>query len=406
MKVLFISPHYPEEMQGFTRGLAEVGAQVYAVGDVPEAQLPGHVRKYISGYLRVDTLFDEAAALAQILPFAARLQPDRVECLWEPCVLLAAALRERLDVPGMSRDRVLGFRDKTLMKTRLIEAGIRVPHFAKIRTAPEAFAAAESIGYPVVIKPIAGAGSADTFRVDSQAAMEGVLRQIGHLEEANLEEYIDGEEYTYDTVTIRGNPAFESVTQYYPKPMEARHQEWVSPAQLTLRDPFAHPEVHAGIELGRRVLTALGMETGFTHMEWFRKASGEVVFGEIAARAPGGKLVDQMNFANDLDIFREWARAVCWHSFEATPHRRYYCAAVFKRAIGRGRVNAIRGLDALRRRCGRGLVALELTPVGQPRRDWRNTLIGDGFAIIRHPDHHEALRLMGQAISDLRLYAG
>ncbi|HRI06731.1 MAG TPA: ATP-grasp domain-containing protein [Nannocystaceae bacterium] len=406
MKVLFISPHYPEEMQGFTRGLAEVGARVYAVGDVPEGQLPAHVRRHLAGYLQVPSLFDEAAALAAILPYAERLGLDRIECLWEPCVLLAAGLRERLGIPGMSRDAVVGFRDKTVMKARLVEAGIRVPRFAKVTSAQECYAAAESIGYPVVVKPIAGAGSADTYRVESPQAMEKALAQLGHLTEANLEEYIEGEELTYDTVSIHGHPAFESVSQYYPKPMEGRHQEWVSPAQITLRDPFAHPEVHAGIDLGRKVLRALGMGTGFTHMEWFRKPDGEVVFGEIAARAPGGKLVDQMNYANDFDVFREWARAACWQSFEATPHRRYYCAAVFKRALGRGRIKGIRGLDALRRRAGAGLVTAEFTPMGQPRRDWLNTLIGDGFVILRHPDYHEALRLMGQAITDLRLYAG
>ena len=405
MKVLFLAPHYPEEMQGFTRGLAEVGARVYAAGDVPEGQLPAHVRRYLSGYLQAP-LFDEAAALAALLPWAERLGLDRVECLWEPCVLLAAALRERLGVAGMSRDAVLGFRDKTIMKARLVEAGVRVPRFAKVTSAAECLRAAESIGYPIVIKPIAGAGSADTYRVDGEAALERLLPQLGHLTEANLEEYIDGEELTYDTVSIHGQPAFESVSHYYPKPMEGRHQEWVSPAQITLRDPFAHPEVHAGIDLGRKVLRALGMGTGFTHMEWFRRPDGEVVFGEIAARAPGGKLVDQMNYANDFDVFREWARAACWGAFEAVPRRRYYCAAVFKRARGQGRIKAIRGLDELRRRCGPGLVAADFTPVGHPRRDWRNTLIGDGFVILRHPDYHEALRLMAAAVRDLQLFAG
>ena len=183
MKVLFISPHYPEEMQGFTRGLAEVGAQVHAVGDVPHLQLPAHVRRHLTSYTKAPTLFDEAAALDFLLPVCERLRPDRVECLWEPCVLLAASLRERLGIPGMSRDTVLGFRDKTLMKERLRAAGVRVPRFARVQSAAEVHAAAEAIGYPVVIKPIAGAGSADTYRVDSPRGMEKVLAGLGHLDE-------------------------------------------------------------------------------------------------------------------------------------------------------------------------------------------------------------------------------
>ncbi|MCA9638541.1 MAG: hypothetical protein KC420_21075, partial [Myxococcales bacterium] len=146
--------------------------------------------------------------------------------------------------------------------------------------------------------------------------------------------------------------------------------------------------------------------TGFTHMEWFRKPDGEVVFGEIAARAPGGKLVDAMNYASDFDIFREWARAACSRSFEGAPKRRYHVAAVFKRALGRGRIKGVIGLDALRRRCGPGLLACELTPLGEPRRDWLNTLIGDGYVMLRHPDLGEALAMMWQAVTDLKLYAG
>jgi biotin carboxylase len=406
MKVLFISPHYPEEMQGFTRGLAAVGAEVYAVGDVPEAQVPAHVRRHLRGYVQVRELFDEQAALAQLAPVAERLGIERVECLWEPCVLLAAALRERLGLPGMSRDTVLGFRDKTLMKRRLLAAGVRVPRFARVTSAGECFEAAEAISYPVVIKPIAGAGSADTYAIRSPQEMERVLAQLGHLEEANLEEFIDGEEFTYDTVCIDGAPRFESVTKYYPKPMDGRHNEWISPAQLTYADPYARPELKGGIELGRAVLKALGMGTGFTHMEWFRKPDGEVVFGEIAARAPGGKLVDGMNYANDFDVFREWARAACWRSYEGQPARRYHVAAIFKRAIGQGRIQRIVGAEALTQRCGPGLMAMDLTPLGKPRRDWLNTLIGDGFVILRHHDYGECVAMMWQAVKELQLYAG
>ncbi len=57
-------------------------------------------------------------------------------------------------------------------------------------------------------------------------------------------------------------------------------------------------------------IRALGFETGFTHMEWYRKADGEVVFGEIGGRPPGAHQVDQMNYACDFDVYREWARAV------------------------------------------------------------------------------------------------
>ena len=44
-----------------------------------------------------------------------------------------------------------------------------------------------------------------------------------------------------------------------------------------------------GRRMGVEVLQALGFESGYTHMEWYRKADGEAVFGEIAARPPGAR---------------------------------------------------------------------------------------------------------------------
>ena len=77
----------------------------------------------------------------------------------------------------MSVDAVRGFRDKQLMKERVAAAGLRVPRSARIRSVAEAEAAAEKIGYPLMLKPIAGAGSADTYEVGNATELATVLGQ-------------------------------------------------------------------------------------------------------------------------------------------------------------------------------------------------------------------------------------
>ena len=405
MRVLFLAPQYPPEMQQFTRGLAEVGAEVVGVADVPQDQLPPEVKRALSAYVQVPELLDEAAAAEHIVRALGNVRFDRIEALWEPLVLLAATLRERWGIPGMSRDTVLGFRDKGLMKARLRKAGLRVPRAARVQGAAELLEAARHVGFPMAVKPIAGAGSKDTHRVDDVRQLEALLPRLRHVREILAEEFVVGEEYTYDTLCIDGTPVFESVAHYIPKPIEARSQEWISPAQEVFRDPY-QPELLGGIELGRRVLRALGMGTGFTHMEWYRTPAGEAVFGEIACRSPGGNLVDQMNYANDFDVYREWARVVCWKSMEARPARRYHCAMAFKRAQGQGRIQRIEGMEALRALCGPSLVAEQLLPIGSPRRDWRQTLVSDGYLIVRHPDARVCRRMMQAIVTDVRMYAG
>lgn len=404
MKVLFLSPHYPTEMIDFSRGLAEVGATVYGVGDVPAAQLPDRVRPYLHDYLCVPNLLHEEHSLPVLVEAARRIGANRVETLWEPLVLLAARVRDAVGIAGMDHDTTLGFRDKPIMKARLQQAGVRVPRFARADSVRGVLQAAQQIGYPVVLKPVAGAGTADTWRVDDEDQARAKLATMGHVPELSVEEFIQGEEFTYDGVTIQGQPVFESIMQYHPPPLLGRTLEWISPAQITLRDPYI-PALRCGIELGRQVLAALRMNTGFFHMEWFKTASGEAVFGEIGYRNGGAKLVDAINFANDMDIYREWARAVCWHAFEAEPQRKYHVTSVFKRAQGQGRITRIEGVDAVRRRAGSGLVDLDLLPIGHPRRNWKNTLMSDGHVTMRSVDYDDVCGMRDVAVEQLRMFA-
>jgi hypothetical protein len=147
------------------------------------------------------------------------------------------------------------------------------------------------------------------------------------------------------------------------------------------------------------------MHTGFTHMEWFRTPSGEAVFGEIAARAPGAKLVDQMNWANDFDAYRGWAQAVLYGRFDEVAHRRFHVAVVFKRAVGFGHITGIVGHRHIRETCGPHIVEDALLPIGTQRRDWKNTLLSDGWIALRHVDLDTTHRMMRTLIDDLKMYA-
>ena len=405
MNVVFLACSYPPEMRQYTRGLAEVGARVYGVGDQPLESLPAELRGHLADYLQVPRLLDEDDVMARVHAWLRGRSVDRVLANWEPVVILAARLRERLGIPGMSVDVVRGFRDKQLMKERVAAAGLRVPRARRARSAPEVREAADEVGYPLILKPIAGAGSADTYRAGSADEVELVLAKLRHIEEVSCEEFIDGDEFTFDTVCIGGQPAFVNVCQYLPRPLVARTNEWISPVVITVRD-LTQPGLADGLRLGAGVLAALGMQDGFTHMEWFRKPDGEVVFGEIGCRPGGAHLVDQMNYTCDVDLFREWARAVCFGRFEGPTERKYNCAIIFKRAQGQGRITAIHGLERFMARHGRWVVEQRLLPVGHPRRNWKQTLVSDGYIMLRHPDWGEAHRMADEAASEITMYAG
>jgi len=403
MNVVMLSPGFPLEMAYFTRALAQAGASVIGVGDQPIQALPPEARDHLAHYEHV-SLAEEDAVLAALHGLARHAQIDQVECLWEPYMVLAARIRGQLGLPGMTVEQTLPFRDKELMKQVLDEAGVRTPRHASTSTVQGVWEAAERIGYPLIVKPIAGAGSADTFRVDSAAELADVLPMIRHVEVVSVEEFIEAEEYTYDTVCGAGDVLFENISWYRPRPLQARSHEWISPMTVALRATDSE-QLAGGRAMGREVLQALGFRAGFTHMEWYRKDDGEVVFGEIGARPPGARTVDVMNYATDGDLFQMWAEAVLTGTSAPLTHQ-YNAASIFKRAVGSGYITRVEGLDELMAAYADNVCVLDLLPIGAHRRDWRATLISDGMIVVRHPDLDALIELGDRFARDLRIYAG
>jgi formate-dependent phosphoribosylglycinamide formyltransferase (GAR transformylase) len=391
-------------MAFFTRGLQHADNAVIGLGDQPVSGLPAMARDALAHYLPVGSLAAEDAVLGTVRELARQVRIDRVECLWEPYMLLAARLREELGLPGLTVAQTVPFRDKERMKQLLDAAGLRTPWHVAAETVAQVWAAADRVGFPLIVKPIDGAGSADTYRADSAADLDAVLPMVRHVPRVSVEEFIDAEEFTYDTICADGNILFENVCQYHPRPLLTKMHEWISPITMALRD-LEDPGLRGGRELGRAVLGALGFRDGFTHMEWYRKADGEVVFGEIGARPPGARTVDVMNYATDTDLFLAWAHAVTHGRLPQPVERHYNAASVFKRASGAGRITHYEGLDRLLAEYGEQVTAVDLLPVGATRRDWRATTIADGMVIVRHPELARAMVIAERFAAELQIRA-
>ena len=404
MNVLMLSPGFPRELRYFTRGLAEVGAQVIGMGDQHESALEEPARSSVSMYVQVRSWKDEDAVLAQVAELASKVRIDRVECLWEPYMVLAARMRELLGVPGMSVAQTIPFRDKETMKQMLDAAGIRTPHHYRATTVAQVVEAAETIGYPLIVKPIDGAGSVSTYRVDSREQLDEITPLLRSISEVSVEEFVEGDDMTYETLCVDGRIQFYSIATYIPRALDMRENEWVSPITMVYRDPDQE-QLSAGKRMGEAVLKALDFQTGYTHMEWYRTRDGEAVFGEIGARPPGAYLVDLINYASDIDTYTGWAETVVHGRFTQHVERQYNAAWILKRARGQGIIRRHEGLQALMAEIGQHVVMMDLNPVGSPRRDWKNVLVGDGIVVVRHPDLESTMEIMGKVVSRLEIVA-
>ncbi|MBS1152294.1 MAG: putative carboxylase, partial [Myxococcaceae bacterium] len=195
------------------------------------------------------------------------------------------------------------------------------------------------------------------------------------------EEFLKGREYCFDTITLKGKVMFENVSRYFPGPLEVTENPWIQWAVVLPR--VLTPDLDDARLLGRKAIKALGLGTGFTHMEWFRREDGSLAIGEIAARPPGANFVEMMGFAHDADMYKAWARAVADNAFDGPFERKYSVGCAYLRGIGTGRVRRVNGVKEANAKVGKLVVKSKLPKPGQPKSDHYE---GDGYVIVRHPD--------------------
>jgi hypothetical protein len=129
-----------------------------------------------------------------------------------------------------------------------------------------------------------------------------------------LEEFLTGREHTFDSVTIEGNTLWASISDYRPPPLEVLRTPWV---QWTVVLPRAidGAEYDSIKQIGPAALRALGVQTAFTHMEWFARPDGSVAVSEVGARPHGAQLASMIGFSHDIDFYSMWAELVLRGTF-------------------------------------------------------------------------------------------
>lgn len=316
-----------------------------------------------------------------------------------------AMVREWLGIEGPTVEVARRFRDKAHMKDVLRAAGVPVARHAHVRSDRDGWAFAEQVGFPFVLKPPAGAGSRATYRIDGPQDLAQALAEVRPAPDRVMlgEEFLTGAEHTFETLTIGGEPMFHSIGRYYPGPLEVMRQQWIQWVVVLPRD-ISGREFDDTRATGKKVIQALGLVDGMTHMEWFRRPDGSLAVGEIAARPPGAQIVKLMGHAHGADLYRGWARAVVDRAFDGPYERKWSTGIAFLRGVGEGRVAKVDGIEDAQRRMGHLVVEARLPTVGAPRASGYE---GEGWAIVRHEDTEVVKKALFDLITTVRVtYTG
>jgi ATP-grasp domain len=382
---VFVAPFLLEATVRFIEAAAAVpGARLGLVSQDPVEKLPLGLRDRLAGHWRIDDGTDAQQIADATRGLAGQLAGvDRLIGMLEQLQVPLGEVRDALGIAGMSAEVARNFRDKSRMKDVFAAHGVPCARHGVATSAAQASSIADQLGLPVVVKPPAGAGARSTFRIDSADQLAGWLRLDPPTPAAPalIEELVTGAEHSFDSVSVAGRVAWHSIAMYLPTPLEVLENPWIQWAVLLPRsiDGAEYDAIRDGAARG---LQALGMDTGFSHMEWFRLREGRIALSEVAARPPGAQFTSLLSYAHDTDMYAAWARLEILGHFDP-PERRHAVGAAYLRGQGQGVVRGVHGLETLQRELGDLVVEARLPREGQARSE---SYEGEGYVIIRHDE--------------------
>ena len=405
--VVFAIPYAMENTLRFARAAAALpGVQLTVVAqDAPE-KFPQDFRDLLAGFEQVKDGMSAAELTTGVHALAQKIGPvERLLGILEPLQEPLAAVRETLRIRGMDAATARNFRDKAVMKDLFASHDIPCARHRLCSTVAEAIAFANQVGYPLVAKPPAGAGAKATARCASQADLQHFLTTShpGAGREVLLEEFVQGREFSFDSVTLHGQHLFHNICSYYPTPLVVMENPWIQWCVVLPKD-LSRPEFAAIHRIGPRALSTLGMWTGMSHMEWFQRQDGSIAIGEVAARPPGAQFMTLMSYACDTDMYRAFAQLMVFETFSPPP-RRYSAGAAYLRGQTPADkpdavVRAVHGLDEMRAALGDLIVETSLPAIGKPP---STSYEGDGFVVVRHPDTQVVTNAVQKIVRTLRV---
>lgn len=327
MNFIVTSPFYPENFQLFTNRLKKQGFNVLGIGQEPYDQLTPALKADLTEYYRVNDLENiEEVKKAVAYLFFKHGQIDRIESQNEHWLNLDAEIREQFNIPGNKPKDLRKVKFKSEMKKLFTKAGVPTVPGKVANKKGTVKRIVKELGLPLVAKPNSGVGSSGTFKLKDTEEVEKFVAQWDEKEAYFFEPYIeDGKLLSYDgLIDQEGNIVFETGLYYRDPTLEVlKHQ--LDYGYIIQKDI---PEKLRAY--GQAIVQQFGMKERFFHIEFFENGDDYLAV-EYNNRVAGGYAIDMYNFANHVDLFRQYARIVDGQAFEKPTSPARYCVAITHR---------------------------------------------------------------------------
>lgn len=293
------------------RKVLRLGVEVSLVLDSYDINNESYTEELLSECMSVHRIADinsmeELAGIFTHIKFRLRVPVDHVLNGAEYSTFGSGFIKSLL-LGNFEQSRLaLNSRNKRAMKNAFSAANLEYSR-------PRSFAGLETSDFPLVVKPVAGTGSFNTTRVDSEEELVSFIRETDlhpalSRQEWLLEDYSNGDEYHVDTIWRDGSPIFTSVGKYLtPRMLTVESPELNGSVIIS---PITEAQLYDSIISDlRRLSISLGLSSGVTHIEVFIDDNGRRIYGEVGTRFAGSSIPQAIDAAFGIDFIEEWMRA-------------------------------------------------------------------------------------------------
>lgn len=408
LHVVLIAPFFGENMLRCLEAFCTLAAnknkpvKLGVISQQSREGIPSALQPYIAGHYKINNALDAKDLVVATEAFQKEWgKVDRLIGYLEHLQAPVAEARSILQIHGMKADIAKNFRDKNQMKSVLQKGGLPVAKQAKIKSLEDIEKFIHEVGFPIIVKPIAGVGSKNTYRISK---MEDVYTTMNSLlpSETNpvqAEQFILGEEHTLEAVSVHGKVVWQSSTYYLPRPLEVLENPWMQYCVLLPREQM-QPHVQQFASVNAKALQTLGMQTGLSHMEWFLQPNGNPIVSEVGARPPGVNIMDLIGLCHNVNLWDRWANLVVHEEWDM-PERQFAAGCAFIRHQGAGKqVNSVEGWEKIKQQLGTKIIKAKLPHVGQLRSAHYE---GDGWIMVKTNTTDESIAALRYIVQNLHI---
>ncbi|MFS0785380.1 ATP-grasp domain-containing protein [Shouchella sp. 1P09AA] len=255
-----------------------------------------------------DSVLDQLEKIHEQDPIMAVLP------LAEYSVTLAAQINQHFLLGGLPPSIARLSRDKYAFRKALQEKQIRTVSFTAVEQRSDAYEFATKHGYPIMIKPRTLSGSVGVFRCNGNEDLE---KAFDYLMDHNLdqdciiEKFVEGPEYSVESVMSNGTFVFASITDKYKLGQgsfaEVAH---VSPSVMDREQTITI------IRFVERALKRIGLKNGISHTEIIVDGNGEPFIVETAFRAGGDQIPDLVYHSYGVNLYKLWIASITQRTVE------------------------------------------------------------------------------------------